>query len=85
MSSDTKLLEALDTTSFSAWQDRISLVPGRRDQARQRAAKQLEPESVAVLHRPQQRSRRTEISTPISTDLRAQVQPHLEASKTVII
>ena len=43
-----KLLEALDATPLSAWNDRISLVPSRRDQARQRAAKQLEPESVAV-------------------------------------
>ena len=48
VSTDAKLLEALDATPLSAWHDRISLVPSRRDQARQRAAKKLEPESVTV-------------------------------------
>ncbi|MDP1806501.1 MAG: hypothetical protein Q8K72_15100, partial [Acidimicrobiales bacterium] len=41
---DAKLLESLDVTSLVSWQDRISLVASRGDQARQRAAKQLEPE-----------------------------------------
>ena len=44
----TQLLEALDATPLSVWQDRIGFVPSRRDQARQHAAKQLEPESVRV-------------------------------------
>jgi hypothetical protein len=84
VASDAKLLATLDATPLSAWQDRISLIPGRRDRARQRAAKLLEPESVSV----------TAPSATIKTDrdladyvaeLRARVQPHLDANKTVII
>jgi hypothetical protein len=84
VATDAKLLEALDATPLSAWQDRISLVPSRRDQARQRAAKHLEPESVTV----------TAPSAIIKTDkdlddyvdeLRGRVRPHLDADKTVII
>ncbi len=84
LSSDTKVLEALDTVPLSGWQDRISLVPSRRDQARQRAAKQLEPESVSVTPPP------ATLKTPADLDgylagLREQVLPHLEANKTVVI
>ena len=84
VASDAKLLATLDATPLSAWQDRISLIPGRRDQARQRAAKLLEPESVSV----------TAPSATIKTgrdladyvaELHARVQPHLDANKTVII
>jgi hypothetical protein len=81
---DATLLAALDATPLTAWQDRISLVPGRRDHARQRAAIRLEPESVTV----------TAPSATIKDDLdldkyveelRARVKPHLDEQKTVII
>lgn len=84
VSTGAKLLESLDATSLAAWQDRISLVPGRRDQARHRAAKQLEPESVAV----QLSSATIKGSDDLKAyvdDLRARVQPHLDAHKTVIL
>lgn len=83
-SSAEKLLAVLDDSPLGAWNDRISLVPSRRDQARLRAARALEPESVSV-------------STPSATiktdddlnayvdELRKRVQPHLDAQKTVII
>lgn len=84
VATEAALLEALDAAPLSAWQDRIAFVASRRDQARQRAAKQLEPESVTV----------TPPSATIKTDkdlddyvtaLRARVQPHIDADKTVII
>jgi len=84
VSTDAALLDALDTTQLSAWTDRIGLVPSRRDQARQRAAKQLEPESVAV-SAPRATLRSTDDLTHHLDELRARVQPHLDAGKTVIL
>ena len=72
VATDAKLLDALDATPLSAWQDRISLVPSRRDQARQRAAKQLEPESVT--RRPRRRRR-------IKTDRRPRRLPRRAARR----
>jgi hypothetical protein len=84
ISTDAKLLEALDVVSLSAWQDRISLVPSRRDQARQRAAKQLEPESVSIT--PPTATLKSEPELEAYLDgLREQVLPHIKADKTVII
>jgi hypothetical protein len=84
VSTEAKLLEALDATPLSAWQDRISLIPGRRDQARQRAAKQLEPESVAVAA-PSATIKDDKDLDNYVEELRARVQAHLDAEKTVII
>lgn len=80
-----RLLEALDAIPLSAWQDRISLVPGRRDQARrQRAAKLLEPESVAVPVPSATIKTASDLEAYLD-EVRARVQPHLDAEKTVII
>jgi hypothetical protein len=84
LSTDSKLLEVLDATPLAAWLDRISLVPSRRDQARQRAAKQLEPESVSVTPPPATLKTADDLDAYLD-DLRKQVEPHLEAKKTVII
>ena len=84
VASDASLLDALDQTSLSAWQDRISLVAHQRDQARQRAAKQLEPESVSVAV-PSATIKTGEDLDRYVDELRARVQPHLAAGKTVII
>jgi hypothetical protein len=83
-SSDGKLLESLDAIPLSGWQDRISLVPSRRDQARQRAAKLLEPESVTVALPSATIRNDTDLRDYIS-ELEALVQPHLDANETVII
>jgi hypothetical protein len=84
ISSDGQLLESLDATPLSGWEDRISLVPSRRDQARQRAAKLLEPEGVTVSLPSATIRNETDLKSYVS-DLEARVQPHLDAKKTVII
>jgi len=84
VSTHVKLLEALDATPLSSWQERISLVPGRRDQVRQRAARQLEPESVVVTL-PSATIKTTDDLEAYVNEFRARVQPHLDADKTVII
>jgi hypothetical protein len=84
VSTEAKLLEALDATPLSAWRDRISLVAGRRDQARQRAAKKLEPESVEV-RPPSATFKPGDDPSPYFDELKAQVQSHLDAGSTVII
>ena len=84
ISSDTKLLEALDTTSLGAWQDRIGLIPGRRDLARQRAAKQLEPEAISLTP-PSATLKTNQDLDAYLTDLREQILRYIEANKTVII
>ena len=84
LSTDAKLLESLDATPLSGWQDRISLVPARRDQARQQAAMELEPESVRVTL-PSATLKTPDDLTAYLESLRAQVQPHLDAEKTVIL
>jgi hypothetical protein len=83
-STDAALLEALDAVPLSAWQDRISLIPSRRDQARQRAAKQLEPESVNVAPPSAILKTADELDAYLA-GLREQVLCHLEAHKTVVI
>jgi hypothetical protein len=84
LSTETTLLEALDATPLSAWDDRLSLVASRRDQARQRAAQKLEPESVTV-DAPSATIKDENDLDEYIKDLRARVQPHLDAHKTVII
>jgi hypothetical protein len=76
------LLDVLDTTPLAAWQDQISLVPSRRDQARQRAAKKLEPESVSVAPLRATVKNADDLDAYLD-DLRGRVQPHLAAGRTV--
>ena len=84
VSTDTKLLEVLDTTPLSAWQDRISLVPSRSDQARQQALEKLQPESVRVALPPVTITGADDLAAYLD-DVRSHVQPHLDAGKTVIL
>lgn len=84
VATDSQLLDALDATPLSAWQDRISLVPSRRDQARHRAAMKLEPESVSV-EVPSATIKSSDDLDAYINELRARVQPHLDEDKTVII
>jgi hypothetical protein len=84
LSTESKLLESLDTVPLSAWTDRITLVDSRRDQARQRAARKLEPTSVEVKP-PSATFRPDDDPTPYFDQLRALVQSHLDAGTTVII
>jgi hypothetical protein len=84
VTSEEKLLEVLDSTPLSAWVDKISLVDGRRDQARQRAAKKLEPESVEVKP-PSATFKPGDDPAPYFDQLRTVVQSHLDSGTTVII
>jgi hypothetical protein len=69
---------------LSGWRDRISLVSSRRDQARQRAAKRLEPDSVTVALPPATIKSPNDLEAYID-EVKARVQPHLDAHETVII
>ena len=84
VSTDAKLLEALDATPLSAWQDRISLIPSRADQARQRALKRLQPESVHVTIPPTTIAGADDLAKYLD-DVRSRVQPYLDVGKTVIL
>ena len=84
VSSGDRLLDVLDATPLSAWRDRISLVPSRGDQARQRALKKLQPESVRVTM-PSVAIANKDDLTSYFDDVRSRVQPHLKAGKTVIL
>jgi hypothetical protein len=84
VSTESKLLESLDAVPLSAWTDRITLVDGRRDQARQRAAKKLDPKSVEVKP-PSATFKPGDNPSPYFDQLRALVQSHLDAGTTVII
>jgi len=83
VATDEKLLSALDATPLSSWDDRVSIVPSHRDQARQRAAKLLIPESVTMTL-PSATIKPGELDLYLD-QVRAQVQPHLDSGKTVII
>lgn len=84
VSTESSLLESLDSVPLSAWTDRFSLVGSRRDQARQRAAKHLEPKSVEVKP-PSAMFKPGDDLTPYFEELRGLVQLHLDAGATVII
>src|ERR1017187_6166625 len=84
VSTDTKLLEVLDETPLTAWQDRISLVPSRAGQARQRALECLQPESVHVTIPARTIAGEDDLKKYFD-DVRSLVQPHLKADKTVIL
>jgi hypothetical protein len=84
VSTDAALLQALDATSLAGWLDRISLVPGLRDQARQRAATLIEPESVTVAL-PSATIKGADDLQTFLDDVSARVQPHIDANQTVII
>lgn len=84
VSTGTKLLEVLDAVTLGAWDDQLDLVAIRRDHARQQAAKQLEPESVTVTT-PRMTIRTADELQTYLDEVRARVQPHLDAHKTVII
>jgi hypothetical protein len=84
VSSGDRLLDVLDAAPLSGWQDRINLVPSRRDQARQRALKKLQPESVRVTMASVAIANEDDLTSYLD-GVRLRVQPHLEAGKTVIL
>jgi hypothetical protein len=81
---DADLLVALDATPLAAWEERIGFIPSRRDQARRRAAQELEPESVP-LAAPSGTIKDDKDLDEYVEEVRALVRPYLDAKKTVII
>ena len=84
VSTDTELLEALDDISLSSWQDRISLVPSRQEQARELTLERIQPESVRVKMATANITGEADLEAYVK-DVRSRVQPHLDAGKTVIL
>jgi hypothetical protein len=84
LTSDTALLTALDGTGLDTWEERIELVSSRLNLARQRAAQLLEPESVPVPLPPATLRSADDLASYVDA-LRALVQPHLDAGRTVVL
>ena len=84
LSTDDRLLEALDILPLSGWRDQVGLVPARRDQAKQRAAQLLEPESVSI-DPPPATLKTTEELEAYLEQLRGLVAAELDKQKTVVI
>ncbi len=81
---DNKLLATLDEKPLSAWETEGVAVPTRMRQAREQAAKQLEPQSVRV------RPKRTTLHSEEEVDayleeLRSEILSHIDAGKPVIL
>lgn len=84
VATDTKLLEALDATSLTSWQERTSFIPSRRDQVRHRALERLQPKSVRISMEPVTITGEGDLEAYFE-DVRSRVQPQLDAGKTVIL
>ncbi|MFX1818451.1 BREX system P-loop protein BrxC [Pseudarthrobacter sp. CC4] len=81
---EAALLLALDARPLSAWTEVISFVGSRRDQARQRAAKMIQPDSIGI-NLPPVTFKPGDDPTPYFDGLRTLVQSHLDSGTTVII
>ncbi len=80
---DNKLLATLDEKPLSAWETEGVAVPTRMRQAREQAAKQLEPQAVRV------QPRRTTLHSEEEVDayleeLRSEILSYIDAGKPVI-
>jgi hypothetical protein len=84
LSTNAKLLESLDAVPLGSWMERISFITSRRDIARQRAAKLLEPDSVTVPLPSATIKTPTDLDNYVA-DVRAKVEPYLAEKRTVII
>jgi hypothetical protein len=81
---DGALLQLLDAQPLAAWSERLEMAPIRGDQARRRATKILEPESVSV-EVPRATIKSEQDLDAYVEQLRGRVEPHLGENKTVII
>jgi hypothetical protein len=84
VATDTKLLEALDATPLTSWQERTGFIPSRRDQVRHQALERLKPESVRISMEPVTIAGEGDLEAYFE-DVRSRVQPELDAGKTVIL
>jgi hypothetical protein len=78
------LLSTLDAKPLSVWEDWVVAVPARMRQAREQAARLLEPKTVRV--RPKSTTLRTLAETDAYlSDLRAEIAVHIEAGNPVLM
>ena len=84
VTTDAKLLRVLDDAPLAAWDERIRFVDARIDEARQSAAKKLEPASVTV-KTPSKTIRNSADLDAYVDEIRALVTPHLDNDTPVII
>lgn len=84
LSTDEQVLSALDAAPLSTWMERRQALSRKVGEARELAAKKLEPKSVTV------RPRSATLKTPGDVDeyvdaLRAELMEHVDADETVIV
>jgi len=84
VATDAKLLEALDATPLTSWQERTGFIPSRRDQVRHQALERLKPESVRISMEPVTITGEGDLEAYLE-DVRSRVQLELDAGKTVIL
>lgn len=81
---DAKLLRALDEKPLSAWETEAVAVPTRMRQAREQAAKLLEPKAVRVRLKSTTLHNADEVDVYLS-ELRQDIMEHVQTGKPVII
>ena len=84
LDSPAAILDALDRTSLSEWDDRTAALPERFTQALQEAARKLQPQAVRV--RPPGASLKTEEDVDeYLKALRAKIVGHIDRGRPVIL
>lgn len=84
MGTDEKLLRALDEKPLNAWETEAVAVPTRMRQAREQAARLLEPKAVRVRPKSTTLHNANELDNYLD-ELRVEVKNHLDAGSPVII
>ena len=78
------ILDALDRTSLSEWDDRTAALPGRFTQALQEAARRLEPKAVPLSLRHANLTTEEEVNAYLD-ELRARIMSHVHEGRPVIL
>jgi len=81
---DDELLATLDARPLRTWEDEIISVPARMRQAREHAAKLLEPKAVRVRPRATTLHTAEEVDAYLA-DLRSEILKHITSGKPVIL
>jgi hypothetical protein len=78
------LLDSLDATSLKDWDDRLLALPGRIGNAREQAAKKLEPKAV-IFAAPHATLSNAQEAEAYLERLRTDIMTHIEAGNPVIL
>ena len=84
VSTREKLLQVLNDTPLSGWQDKIEVVRARALRARSAAAKHLEPTSVPFSFEPATLKTKDDVDQYVE-GVRDQIMKHIDDGHTVII